>query len=62
MYDNKNFDVSTNRGRMISYVDTTAERFWQTVLYLKENTSDDSKIVVFPEGVGINFFPIGIIL
>jgi len=31
-------------------------RYWETICYLKENTSQDDTVVVLPEGVGINFF------
>ena len=56
MYGYKNFTITTDKGSIRSIDDNRTKRFWATVRYLMENTSRDSKVVVFPRGVGINFF------
>jgi len=48
--------ISTSKGdfRYSNYVQNNM--FWKTIDYLKKNTPKSSTVVVFPEGVGINFF------
>lgn len=55
-YLRKNFIVITERGSIRSFNDTLTLRFWEAVLYLKENTSTNSTVFVLPQGESINFF------
>ncbi len=54
-YKRRNFSVSTARGTIVSPDDKYTRRFWEAVDYLKSLPKDE-KVVVFPEGVGLNFF------
>jgi hypothetical protein len=47
---------TTSKGNLYSINNTQTEFFLKTVDYLKKNTTKNSTVVVFPEGVGINFF------
>ena len=55
-YGAKNCLAISERGKFRSFCDIQAKRFWQAVHYLSNSTPRDSKVVVFPEGIGINFF------
>jgi len=56
VYKQKNFTTVTEKGTMRSFNDRRTVRFWETIRFLKKNTSEDALVVVLPEGVGINFF------
>jgi len=55
-YKLKNFQIKTDRGNIFFRNDQQTIRYWETIVYLRENTSRDDTIVVLPEGIGINFF------
>jgi len=46
----------TSKGDFYYENNTQTAIFWKSVDYLKKHTSKNSTVVVFPEGVGINFF------
>jgi hypothetical protein len=56
MYKHKNVKVITERGRIFCFDNFITQRYWKAVSYIKKNTAEDDKVVVVPEGVGINFF------
>ncbi len=54
-YKEEKFISVTERGGMVSFDDGITKSFWEAVAYLKD-TPVNSTLVVFPEGVGLNFF------
>lgn len=56
VYGSKSLTAVTERGKIVSFNDAQSRRFWETVDYLRKYTSLESRVVVFPEGIGINFF------
>jgi hypothetical protein len=56
LYQSKNMKVNTERGTFISYNTPKSQYFWDTVYYLRDNTSPEATVVVLPEGSGINYF------
>jgi hypothetical protein len=46
----------TTKGNIYANNNLQTDIFWKTVDYLKNNTSANSTLAVFPEGVEINFF------
>lgn len=56
LYESRNYKVTTQQGAIVSFNDTMTGAFWEAVSYLKENTEKSAKVVVMPEGEGINFF------
>jgi hypothetical protein len=56
IYTHKNLKVNTERGYIFSWDDPRGARIREVIDYLKENTSSGDRVVVIPEGVGINFF------
>ena len=55
-YSNKNLLIHSSRGDLYSNQDEHSLRFWETVDYLKKNTPRNTSLVVFPEGIAINYF------
>jgi hypothetical protein len=56
LYRAKNFVAVTDKGSFNSFNNLRTIRFWQTVGYFLSKTSADARVVVVPEGIGINFF------
>ena len=56
MYANKNIKVETDKGPIFFSEELKALRIKEMIEYLKENTYENDKLVVFPEGAGLNFF------
>jgi Dolichyl-phosphate-mannose-protein mannosyltransferase len=56
MYASHDKVTATSRGDIYYYSNEQSDIFWKSVNYLKKNTPGNSAVVVFPEGVGINFF------
>ncbi len=54
-YSMKKCYISTPRGNLYSFCEPYTQRFWETVYFLKKQTAKNAKVVVFPEGIGINF-------
>ena len=56
MYMHKNIRVKTDKGTVFCWNSKRSVLFWETVAYLRQNTSKDDTIVAFPEGVSLDFF------
>ncbi len=56
LYKSKNLKVIISRGEIICWPDSRTVTFWEAVGYLIKNTAKDDNVVVFPEGVSMNFF------
>jgi hypothetical protein len=56
MYNNKDLRVTSPQGNLFCWRSQQSIFFWQAVDYLAKNTPQESSVVVFPEGVSINFF------
>lgn len=56
MYKNKRFKIRTDKGEMLTWNDNRSKRSVEVIKYLKENTSENDKVIVIPEGQGISFF------
>jgi hypothetical protein len=55
-YSNKNWPIHSSRGDIYSDSDDKSFSFWQAVDYFEKNTSPNATLVVFPEGIAINYF------
>ncbi len=55
-YSQRTILAVTDKGTYISRKEERSMVFWSAVAYLRDNTPADSRLVVFPEGVSINFF------
>ena len=56
LYAQKSVKLETERGTLYSWNTARTKRFWEAIVYLKENTAPEDTVVVLPEGVGLNFF------
>ena len=52
----KNIEITTDRGTLFCRNDIRTKRFWEAVSYLRDQTSPNSTLAVFPIGVALNFF------
>lgn len=55
MYAAKNIKVETARGPLFFSEELKASRFKEVIRYLKENTQEKDTLVVFPEGIWLNY-------
>jgi len=55
-YANRTARLATNRGTIDWPNDYQVKCIFQSVIWLRQNLSSEASVVVFPEGVGINFF------
>jgi len=55
-YTYKNLEIKSDMGSIFCWRNNETLRFWETIDYLKNNTSKENTVVVFPEGVSINLF------
>ncbi len=55
-YSMKKCSIFTPRGNLYFFCTPCTQRFWETVYFLRKHTAKNAKVVVFPEGIGINFF------
>ncbi|MFH0763226.1 MAG: hypothetical protein V1925_04995 [Candidatus Omnitrophota bacterium] len=54
-YENRTLEISAPRGRMRVFNTARENRCRELIAYLKANTEKESSLVVFPEGLPINF-------
>jgi hypothetical protein len=55
MYEKKSVVVDTPRGRIITYNDEISHLFWGVVEYVNKYTPADARVVVIPQGLGVNY-------
>ncbi|MFA4888108.1 MAG: hypothetical protein WC628_00835 [Candidatus Omnitrophota bacterium] len=54
-YDNRTLEVSSERGKLFVFNNNRERRSLQLIEFLKQNTHKSDTLVIFPEGVAINF-------
>lgn len=54
-YKKKKLVIHGDRGDILYFPSYRGIRFYEVIEYLKKNTNQDTTVIVFPEGIGINF-------